>query len=359
MAINKEIKYCYNDIAIVPSIVSDIKHRNECCPFYNGMLPLFTAPMSSVVDENNFELFERNKINAILPRTVNVNTRVEYSLNGKWSAFGLNEFESLFINKHQKSNNIKILIDIANGHMRKMIDLVKSFKTLYANTKTEIMVGNIANPLTYKVLAEAGADYIRINIGTGAGCITSSNTAIHYPVASLIDDIVKVKDEINRTSPKRNLPKIIADGGIRNYSDIIKAIALGADYAMIGGLFSSCVESSAEVWVEDSPNNYHRANQNEIDSYLAGNKELKGRLYKKFYGMASKEGQIDLNGEKTHTSEGISKFIKIKYNLPQWTENLSDYLRSAMSYTNSRTLDDLKNSETIVISKASYESINK
>ena len=56
--------------------------------------------------------------------------------------------------------------------------------------------------------------------------------------------------------------------------------------------------------------------------------------------MASKEGQIDLKGMKCQTSEGISKDIEIQYTLPQWTQNMRDYLKSAMSYCNAKTLGD-------------------
>ena len=88
-------------------------------------------------------------------------------------------------------------------------------------------------------------------------CITSSNTSIHMPQATLIDECNKEKKNIitlrdnrdNLDEPKFNeslFPKIVADGGIRNYSDIIKALALGADYVMVGSLFAQCIESAGE-----------------------------------------------------------------------------------------------------------------
>ena len=75
--VKNETFYTYRDITIVPSIISDIEHREECNPHdENGMLPLFTAPMDTVADEKNFELFTNEMIYAILPRTVNIKTRV-------------------------------------------------------------------------------------------------------------------------------------------------------------------------------------------------------------------------------------------------------------------------------------------
>ena len=78
-----------------------------------------------------------------------------------------------------------------------------------------------------------------------------------------------------------------------------------------------------------------------------------------FYGMASKAGQVAMKGKKVHTSEGIEKTLPVEYTMQTWVENMIDYLRSAMSYTNSRTIDDLKNADVVLISKNTYNSINK
>ena len=116
-----------------------------------------------------------------------------------------------------------------NGNMKKIVDIVKEIKIHHPTTI--IMVGNIANPETYVALGKAGADYVRCSIGTGAGCTTAANVAINYPMGSLISECAQLKKQYNLKA------KIVADGGMRNYSDIIKALALGADYIMIGNLF--------------------------------------------------------------------------------------------------------------------------
>lgn len=376
MALRKEIKYSYNDIGIAPAITSEIEHRKDCDPFIDGKLPLFTAPMSSVVDESNFNLFEENGINAILPRTVNLNTRVSYAVNGKWAAFGLKEFEEVFIEKTVSGQKIKALIDIANGHMAKILSLVKDFKEKYKDIQTEIMVGNIANPLTYLEMAKVGVDYIRCGIGSGEGCITSSNLGVHYPMASLIDETseqkkyVGIMSGVAKNGTYKSLPKIIADGGIRNYSDAIKALALGADYVMIGGLFTRMAESAAKTFFEASDGERfyltHHHIEEDGDGWLVSDVLSKEAftfiktLKKSFFGMASKKAQELMHGQKIRTSEGIEKIVEVKFTLKQWVDNFTDYLRSAMSYTNAKTLNDfITNTDTIVISNNTYMSVNK
>lgn len=357
MFLQKKILYSYNDISILPSSCSNINSRKQCVVYKNQKLPIFTAPMSSVINVDNFEYFESLGINTILPRNIDFNTRLNYIKEGKWVALSLKEFFTLFCDCNATINfKANILIDIANGHMKDLYNKVKIAKHLHKD-KLCIMVGNIANPNTYKEAYYSGVDYIRVGIGAGNGCITSSNTGIHYPMASLIYDTFLVKKELQIDADVNNkkLPYIVADGGIRNYSDVIKALSLGADYVMIGSLFASLKESAGNIYYN---------NNGQMCLFLDKNCNIdddKYTFYKKFYGMASKEGQIDINGYKKTTSEGICKYIKITTTLPKWIENMTDYLCSAMSYVGVKDITDLNpyNTDVVVISKNTQESINK
>ena len=388
---NAATKYSYNDIMVKPAILSTINHRAECNPFdEDGNLPLFAAPMDSVVNINNFSLFEKNGIIPILPRTELLENRIDYACNGKWAAFSLQEFEEEFTKgKITTSDGIKALIDIANGHVARLYELVRASKSIYGEN-IQVMVGNIANPETYRACVESKVDYVRCSVGTGCFCITCSNTSIGYPIASLISEIAEIKEEyINKGVDKNSLPKIIADGGIRNYSDVIKAIALGADYVMIGSLFVKMIESSAikvmkkgvgnggkriilrfpieryknfkfenDCWYGEYTDEFIEKMKESGRGVEIGQKPI-GEIYAKGYGMASKAGQIAMKGKKVHTSEGIEKTLPVIYTMSSWVENMIDYLRSAMSYTNSKTLDDLKNAQVIIVSQNTFNSINK
>ena len=122
-----------------------------------------------------------------------------------------------------QSDSIFALIDVANGHMSKILDVSRRAKNLYGD-KITIMAGNIANPQTYIQYAEAGIDYCRCGIGGGNCCITATQLGIFCPMATLISDIYNIKKFL-LSQGKKNLPKIVADGGVRNYDDIIKALA--------------------------------------------------------------------------------------------------------------------------------------
>jgi IMP dehydrogenase/GMP reductase len=335
------MKYSLNDISVVPARVSLINHRSECNPYTdNKMLPLFTAPMSTVVDLNNYKKFKDNGIAPIIPRTVSFSERFKLSSN-TWCAFSLDEFIKMS-NETNDGKTHYLLIDIANGHMKRMHDAIEEAKDEHGDTFI-IMAGNIANPETYRVLSDAGADYVRVGIGTGNACKTANMTSIYFPLASLIKECFE--ESLYLEDPA----KIIADGGIKGYSDIIKCLGLGSDFVMVGSEFNKMFESAGNTFDE---------NGNSIDQYT--HKFEKDKYYKEYYGMSTKKAQEEINGLSNKESEGIEKVQKAEYTMSQWVERFKNYLRSAMSYTSCASLDDfIGNVETIVVSDNSYRTIEK
>lgn len=407
--------YSYNDLTIIPSIISDINSRSECNPFVddiNNLLPIFTAPMASVVNEDNLDVFIKNGITPIIPRNIDIERR-KYLINqNHWVALSLKEFEDLFINNAQdrqvdSSAHYFICVDIANGHMHSLYTKCVMAKQLSKKLgyKLTIMTGNIANPDTYNWICNFNMqskirviDFIRVGIGGGSGCITTSNTSTHYPQASLINECYNIKKQL-LLETEDILPKIIADGGIRNYDHVIKALALGADYVMIGSLFAQCIESAGEktnktlmsqiplrIPIErykdfeiDKNGNWsaYYADEyittlieplqswNSIEKYnerIASLKEKKsiGPISVKFFGMASSDGQKSISGEKTKTAEGITKYLPVLYTLNGWTKNMISYLRSAMSYTDCKTLKEFIGKPKLIINSISeIHAVNK
>ena len=207
----KETLYTLNDVTIVPAEVSDISSRSLCNPYYDDtkMLPIFVSPMNNIVDDNNFQSFLDAGVNVITPRD---NENTPYSerrerweqlwKRGIFVALSLREFEQFFIEFKDYTEpdfNITytrhVCVDLANGHMKRLLDACKQVKKSFGN-KVIIMTGNIANPDTYKDYAKAGIDYVRCGIGTGSICTTAANSAIHYPMASLIETCKHYKKDI-------------------------------------------------------------------------------------------------------------------------------------------------------------------
>lgn len=371
-------KLSYDDITLVPEVVSDICSRSECNPYVNevknGYLPIFASPMSSVVSIENAKIFNDAHIRVVIPRSYSLSERLDYLRNDKMSgnfvAFSLNEAKEVFVDRKQviPDNPIRICIDLANGHMRCLIELVKGLKEIYGENII-IMTGNIANPKTYELYDEAGVDYVRVSIGTGNVCSTSSNTAVHYPVFSLLAEIYAIKKEIGGKC------KIIADGGIHGFRDIQKAL-IYADYVMIGSLFNKAIESAGKTTYGTFYWNIRgKKIARPLKTLLYYGKEVPKRKYgevyklvkankltvwKENFGMSTKIAQSlinDANGietKKLKTAEGLLKHQKVEYDIAGWAENETDYLRSAMSYTNSRTLEEYKDSQWVQILKIAY-----
>lgn len=345
------IKFDFDDILIVPKTTTTINSR------YNDIelpkqLPLITAPMDTVVDLSNYKEFLSRGIMACLPRTVpyfDVYQRLRTFPENFIVSIGLSDVEEI---SHRYPNMLKvfkmILIDVANGHMETVNNAAWHLKN---SGIAKVMVGNIGNPETYRWYAERGnVDYIRVGIGNGGGCLTTKQSGVGYPMASLIRETAGVKNEMSLKTMEK-LPAIVADGGMKDYADIIKSLALGADFVMLGSLFNKTLESCAT-------NYYHGK---EIDKKEAEKLFLKGeKVEKHFRGMSTKGAQKAMGKSQIKTSEGVERYRPIEYTLDTWVENFKHYLRNAMSYTNAKTLDEfIGNAEICQITTRAYDRFNK
>lgn len=333
--------YNLDEIGILPSDSPiDIVSRKECDVYTeNGTLPIFVAPMTSVVDKDNYKLFSDNNVIPIIPRRLD---NLEFRLaacNHVWCAFSLTEFEDYFC-KESADECPLVLIDIANGHMKKVYDLVKTAKSIWSDIK--IMIGNIAHPKMYWYAYEAGVDYVRCSIGSGTCCTSGVKTGVHSSMEYILSGIKKIQNDIRLIPQKKPFPKVIADGGISTIDRAIKCLALGADYVMIGKMFAQCEEACGTVRVRDNAPEFIK----ELDCIVnSQNKEVFSDTYcpeeRLYYGMASKRGQKDISNT-TKPEEGIEIWVPIKYTLAQLTNTFKESLQSAMSYTGCRNLAEFK-----------------
>lgn len=338
-----------SEVAIIPSKQTKIHSRTLECKarMDDGKLPIFTSPMDCVVDEKNFDLFNKD-FHAIYPRTIDFYKRVNIMqrYDDSWIAFGLHEVQQLIKMIDTEMITLKgrvhICIDQANGHMEDMVIYGKLLRARLVTKDSEIMVGNIANPRTITTIAYNDfADWVRIGIGGGSVCTTSVQTGVHYPMASLIAECHFYKSTFE-FGEKRQL-RIIADGGIGDSGDICKALALGADAVMCGRLLCAVEESASPyLWVMNQ------------------NGESVQTREKEYWGMSTKKAQVRMGGEGDKNSEGIIDKVLVDSTLAERTEQIESSIRSSMSYCNAHNLNEFRiNSVLTRITPAAYAAYHK
>ena len=377
----RKVGYELSDVNIVQADISFINHRAECNPYVkfpnmdNDFYPVIVSPMGAVTNEHNYKTWLNEKFMCVVPRTVDIEKRLEIMYEA-FASFSLNEAEDVLRFVDLGDKTAYVCIDIAHGTMNRLYEVCKYLKHHYKQQMI-IMTGNVANPNAYIYYADAGIDYLRACIGTGSRCTTSANVGVHYPTATLLDELRMEKErweiEFGRPAPT----KIIADGGIANFDDIQKCLALGADLVMSGSIFAKSWEACGEVGY------LHPDNLNVMDGipekiYLEKIKGFedvlidllkdyekykleiaqvtesltklrKRKPYREYYGMSTKRAQKETGGKGTTTAEGISRPIPVEYNINKWADNMKSFLVSVMSYTDSKTLKELAENTELII----------
>ena len=386
-----KIGYDLSDINVVQTDLSLIAHRSECNPFvdFEGkkVYPIIVSPMGAVTNENNYKTWLSNHFLCVIPRTVDYEKRVKLCRK-TFASFSLSEAIKLCVTDILDEGMEKryICIDIAHGTMHELYKTCMALKDKYEDGIV-IMTGNVANPKAYRTYAKLGIDYMRCFIGNGSRCTTASNVSISYPRATLLDELRMEKEKWIEDYPDYPYTKIIADGGISNFDDIQKCLALGADFVMCGNVFAKAEEACGDIVYlhPDNPNmgdgipqeeynkkvdslqkaiKFHTEDRLKYYSQLEYEQKslanlLKRRPYREYMGMSTKQMQKATGGSGNTTAEGISRPIAIEYPIAKWAENMDAYLRSAMSYTGSSNIEEFKRYSEIVINYSGDKSYRK
>jgi len=205
-----------------------------------------------------------------------------------------------------------ICVDVAHGHSKEVNRTIKSLREKYKNNII-IIAGNVASYAGADYLAAAGADIIKVGIGSGSVCTTRIKTGFGVPQLSALQDCRKVDRPL------------ISDGGTRIPADAVKALAAGAEFVMLGGLLSG---------TDETPGQIHEK------------KDHTGKMvkFKRFRGMASREAQDDFMGGMAEwkTAEGVSVDVPCRGPVKNVIQDIMGGIRSGMTYCGAETVRDLQ-----------------
>lgn len=224
----------------------------------------------------------------------------------------------------EKLNNIlsmsdklkMICVDVANGYSEHFVKAIEKIR--HDHPDKFIMGGNVVTPEMTEELIIQGVSCVKVGIGPGSVCTTRRMTGVGMPQLSAIIECAEAAHGL-----KGN---ICADGGCTTPGDVSKAFGGGADFVMLGGMFSGYKENEAEIIVED------------------------GEKFVEFYGMSSKKAMNQYSGGVANYRASEGKVVKIPFkgNIEDGLQDILGGLRSTCTYVGAKRLKDLTKRTTFV-----------
>ncbi len=324
--INNKEAVSFDDIILVPqysSITSrkDIdttveiekKGKKEC---YS--IPIISSPMSTVTEAHMCNVIRNLGGLGIVHRynTIDFQAKLMSYITDRTcraAAVGVSGDYKERIDELKKSGMSIVCIDVAHGDHILVKQAIEHIKSEYSDLF--IIAGNVATSESYTRLSNWGADAVRMSVGSGSICTTRIQTGHGIPTLQAVIDCYEAKQNILDEGGKPAY--IIADGGIKNSGDIVKSLAAGADFVMLGSMLSGTKESPGKVLIRD------------------------GMKYKRYNGMASKAAQKNWKGSYSSV-EGVSSFVQYKGTVSKVINEIMSNVRSGMSYSGARSLKELR-----------------
>ena len=318
---------CFDDVLLQPKY-SEIESRSEidignifqegADTFYRLELPIISAPMDTVTESEMVHAMTALGGAAIIHRYNTIEEQLSI-LDASWPvaapvgvAVGVQgDYLERAVAACAAGAKI-ICVDVAHGHHILMKNALKNLKEKLPGW-AHVMAGNVATAQAFKDLGNWGADSVKVGIGGGSICSTRIQTGHGVPTFQSIMDC----------RGAHPTAKLIADGGIKNSGDIVKALAAGADFVMLGSLLAGTDESPGQMITTPKGN------------------------VKVYRGMASKEAQREWKGSVA-SREGISTHIPYKGSVRTTLEELKIGIRSGFSYSGAKDLTQLQERATFI-----------
>jgi IMP dehydrogenase len=309
----------YDDVLLKPQY-SDIQSRAEIDISTNlgaGLvlrLPLLASPMDTVTEGPMATCLGREGAAGVIHRYNSIQAQARFvrmarEIGGDINVGGAIGVTGDYLERATtlvEHGATFICVDVAHGHHVLMKGALHALREKF--NELHIMAGNVATLEGLNDVADWGATSVRCNIGGGSICSTRVQTGHGMPGLQTIFDCAQTD---------RNVA-IIADGGIRNSGDIVKALGAGADAVMCGSLFAGSAEAPGQVY-----------------------RDKDGSVWKSYRGMASKEAQTDWKGRYS-SYEGVAARVPYQGKVHDILNDLVRGVRSGLSYSGARSIEELQ-----------------
>lgn len=323
----------FDDVALVP-VFNNIESRTE--PDLKTRLtsnlwmdiPILASNMDSVISEALAVVLLQAGSVPIYHRFAPFNVRRDFAKEcPSFISSGIRSGDVVETQKLlEETNALGVCFDIAHGHDSRLLKVIEKLRTQYPDL--EVIAGNVCTAIGYVDLVSAGATAVKCGIGPGAACTTRAVTGFGVPQFTAIQDIAEARERLQ-------VP-LIADGGIRNSSDIVKALAAGADSVMLGKLFALTQESAAPKRFAPAP-----GNKEAMEKGLCHGGYIKEAKYR---GQASADFQEDYFGQTKDGTvpEGEAFWAPVSGPACDLIQKLLAGVRSGMTYGGARSIDELQ-----------------
>jgi len=321
----------YDDVLLKPQY-SDVESRAEIDISTNlrdGLVlktPLLASPMDTVSQAPMGAALGREGAAAVIHRYNTIEEQARHLRTAKDTGEDINLGAAVGVTGDYiervtaalAAGATFICLDVAHGHHILMKKALIKLRHQFGD-HLHLMAGNIATLEGINDLSDWGASSVRCNIGGGSICSTRIQTGHGLPGLQTILDCARTDRDVS----------IIADGGIRNSGDIVKALAAGADAVMCGSLFAGTAEAPGEIY-----------------------RDADGSTWKSYRGMASKEAQTEWRG-KYSSFEGVASRVLYQGKVGDIINDLVRGIRSGFSYSGARSIEELQTKAEFIVQTTS------
>jgi IMP dehydrogenase len=313
--------FTYDDILLVPSYnhwesrkVVDISmtcKKNKL----SLELPVITANMDTITETDMANYIGSKGGIGVLHRYMSKEKNVRMLKDCKYPVFvsiGCGEKDMARAEALRDAGADFFCVDVAHAHAKYVGRTLKKIRDMLGDEAC-IMAGNVATYAGADHLASCGADIVKVGIGGGSVCTTRIKTGFGVPNLTAIKNCSRVDRSV------------VADGGIRYPGDIVKALAFGADFVMLGSLLAGTRPTPGPA----------------ISKKDRNGEEIKVKNYR---GMASSEVQEDYHGgiAEWKTTEGISTEVPYREDEDEIIADIIGGLRSGLTYGGASTITELQ-----------------